>query len=44
MRIKSRLLFLLLALGLVVLALGGWLVDALRWPFSALAPAPSSAG
>jgi hypothetical protein len=44
MWIKRKLLLLLLALGLLVLALGGWLVDALRWPFSAIATSPSSPG
>jgi hypothetical protein len=43
MRIKRKLLFLLLALGLLVLALGGWLVEALRWPFSAAAAGSAAA-
>jgi hypothetical protein len=29
---NTRLLLTLLALGLLLLALGGWLVQALRWP------------
>jgi len=29
---RQRLLLIALALGLLLLALGGWLVQALRWP------------
>jgi cell division septal protein FtsQ len=37
---NTRLLITLLALGLLLLALGGWLVQALRWPSRSLvAPA-----
>ena len=42
MRLKRTLLFLLLGTGLLLLALGGWFVEALRWPFSAVA-SPSAA-
>jgi hypothetical protein len=33
---NTRLLLTLLALGLLLLALGGWLVQALRWPSRSL--------
>ena len=33
---NTRLLLTLLALGLLLLALGGWLVQALRWPARSL--------
>jgi len=36
---NQRLFLIALALGLLVLALGGWLVEALRWPSRTLAAA-----
>ena len=34
LRMKKRLLFLLLVTGLLLLALGGWTVQGLRWALS----------
>ena len=39
MRIKRKLLFLLLALGLLLLALGGWAVQGVRFAFAVALPA-----
>jgi hypothetical protein len=37
---RQRPLLIALALGLLLLALGGWLVQALRWPSRSLVNAP----
>jgi hypothetical protein len=39
MWIQGKLLLLLVALALLTLAVGGWALDALRYPFRLVAPA-----